>query len=154
MKIHTFDFSLASPIDAERGTNGEITSWTPKEGSSVEGRPFHQWGRGPFARLRLKNVPSGTGVYAVVKNDAEVMYIGISEDSLSKRWGEGIGGTVINQSDCFKGGRPTFCRLNHLIYSELYSGNRISLWVLLTKDPKSIKSQITEVHLPPWNINR
>ncbi len=153
MDIQGFDFNLASRIDAERNPTGEIWFWTPKKEHSSDGRPFHEYGRGPFAKLQLRNVPQGKGVYAIVRNDNEIMYVGSSTDSLSKRWGKGVGCTSISKSDCFKGGRPTFCRLNHLIYTELNSGNRMALWVVENEDPKPIKVKILGARLPAWNIN-
>jgi hypothetical protein len=153
MDVRGFEFSFVSKIEAERDAAGKIITWTPKEKYYKDNRPILKSGRGPFAFLNLSNVPSDTGVYAVVKNDREVMFVGATTDSLLKRWGKGAGFTSIPASACFKGGQPTFSRVNHLIAVELEEGNHISLWVLVTKDPGVIKKKITGVRLPPWNIN-
>jgi hypothetical protein len=104
-------------------------------------------------RLNLQSVPSSPGVYAIVKNDDEVMYVGRTTDSLAKRWGSGVGFALISPSGPYQGGTPTFCRVNRLMGHELEMGSKLSLWAFLTANSKSVKKEIALKRLPPWNIN-
>jgi len=151
--IQGYKFSFGSKIDAERDGNGQILTWAPKEKYYKDDRPLHASGSGPFATLSLGDVPDEIGVYAVLRNAQDVMFVGATKDSFAKRWGKAAGFTSISPSACFKGGEPTFCRVNHSILVELQSGKQMSLWIFPTQDPVSIKKGIIGAKLPPWNVN-
>ncbi len=153
MDIQGYVFTFASKIDAERVANGEIIKWVPKEKYYKDERPLHRFGHGPFGTLEVEAVSSDIGVYAVVRNAQDVMFVGATRDSFARRWGKAAGFRSIPPSGCYNNGEPTFCRVNSSIVAELEAGNQLSLWIHVTADPLGTKRRITSVRLPPWNIN-
>jgi hypothetical protein len=76
MDIQGYVFKFGSKIDAERVANGEIIKWAPKEKYYKDKRLLHRFGHGPFGTLEVGVVSSDIGVYAVVKNEQYVMFLG------------------------------------------------------------------------------
>jgi hypothetical protein len=153
MDIGDCEFDFVSQIEAERDSAGVIVFWTPPSRYYKDDRPLAGYGHGPFIRLNLGSVPASPGVYAIIKNDEEVMYVGGTTDSLANRWGSGVGFASISPSGPFRNGTPTFCRVNCRIGYELEIGSKLSLWALLTNNSRGVKKVIIGKRLPPWNKN-
>jgi hypothetical protein len=153
MEIQGYKFSCASQIDAEREVDGKIITWKPTGKYYKDDRALHKFGHGPFATLEVETLRSNMGVYLVIKNEVDVMFVGATRDAFSKRWGKAAGFRSISPSACYQGGDSTYCRVKSAIVSELEAGNRLSLWIFTTADPLGVKRRITGVSLPPWNIN-
>ncbi len=144
-------FSCVSQIEAERDSDGIILFWTPPKSYHSDDRPLASYGHGPFVWLIVGSIPATPGIYAIVKNEEEVLYIGGTADSLANRWGSGVGFVSISPSGPFQNGTPTFCRVNTLIGYELKLGSNLSLWALPSDNSKEEKKRIIGNRLPPWN---
>ena len=81
-------------------------------------------GTGPFCRFITVGLPPGPGVYALTV-DGVPTYVG-KADNLARRWGpQGYG--AISPANCYDGGQPTNCRINHQIFNAARAGWRIEV---------------------------
>ncbi|MEI6406995.1 MAG: hypothetical protein WCO85_05645 [Actinomycetes bacterium] len=151
MQIGDYEFSLASSIDIRRNSDGSpILKYPHLEYDNKNGLQLLDSGVGPFVLLRLSPPPPDmTGVYSVVQNGTQVMYIGRAEKSIRQRWRSGA--STISPRNCFQGGQSTNCHLNIVIHQSIIDGHRLELFVLLTPDFDLIETGLIAKLQPPWN---
>jgi len=87
------------------------------------------------------------GVYALMK-DGAVCYIGECED-LGKRFNMGYGN--ISPKNCYQGGQPTNCKINHRVLEVSKAGGRIDLYFHQTSQRKAVEKLLIVRCSPPWN---
>lgn len=138
------EFASAGVIDAVRDPLRALVLDTPHvRFANVRGLRLNPHGLGPFTRLRPPPLPSVPGVYAIVNDEGEVLYVGRARDSLATRWGR-RGYSVIDPRNCFVGGQSTNCHINALITGELIIGRSPLLLVHEIANPSDL-----EVHSSP-----
>jgi hypothetical protein len=151
VQLLDYEFTLAGPIEGERGEDRLVLTYTAYERfANPHGLPLNAYGQGPFVRLRVPPLPRAPGVYAVARG-MEVLYIGRARDSLFSRWGRG-GYSVIDPRNCYRGGQSTNCHINNLIGIELVAGRELQLYTHAVADPSSVESRLIRSIRPPWNI--
>ena len=152
MHISGVPFHAAGAIEAERDPTGALVLDYPHyRFANPRQLRLNKYGAGPFLRLRVAPLPQVPGVYAVLDESGDVLYIGRAKDSLSARWGR-RGYAVIDPRNCFVGGQSTNCRINGLIYQYLDAGKRLTLWVYQIPDPVALEDRLIRELRPPWNL--
>lgn len=152
MDLLGYGFVHASAIEPERGPDGAPLEFMPQSRyAHANATPLNRHGQGPFCRFDIPGLPATSGVYAVTVDDA-LAYVGISVD-LAQRWGP-IGYANISPRNCFVGGQPTNCKVNHYILLAACDDRRIDLWIHETSDPKPIEASLIRRLDPPWNGHR
>lgn len=140
---------------------GDITAvelnLPPREPAA--GRERHQYGDGPFARLRMPPLPDAPGLYVWSCGDSP-LYVGQTRNSLRTRLGSqgyatiSLYNTYARQPGRTNGGQQTNCRVNALANALLSAGATIQLWIRTTPaaDARAAESLFIAEHgLPPWN---
>jgi hypothetical protein len=149
-------FDYASRIDITRAPDGKPILETPyADYPNPKHLALHRYGVGPFSRLVLQQerVPFKPGVYAVVNDAYQVLYIGMSEEnSILTRWRDQY--RVIRARNCFIGGTQTTCRINNLIVQTVSRGVVLSLYthVLEKSKVREIETTLITRIRPPWNL--
>ncbi len=72
---------------------------------------------------------------------------------LAQRWGsQGYG--KIQPANCYQGGQPTNCRINHEILLAAQANQRIEVWFREEDEDEldSIERRLISALNPPWNI--
>ena len=72
--------------------------------------------------------------------------------NLSNRFNAGYGN--ISPRNCFVGGQPTNCRINHHIYEQAVNKDEIVLYFLETNNRFQVESELIGKLNPAWNISR
>jgi hypothetical protein len=145
-------FQPVCKIEAERDDHGDLILYTPHTRyANPRQLRLHDYGAGPFVRLRLAGLPQAPRVYAVVSGSEIARYIGRARDSMRSRWGR-RGYAVIDPRNCYIGGQSTNCRINALIRDALERDDSLSLWFHHTADPNDLERQIICDVRPLWNI--
>lgn len=151
MLIGGYEFVHGSAIDLGRNEDGTPFLYNPgPDYKNIKNHPLHEWGAGPFVLLQLTpRPPQVQGVYAVVMNGTQIMYVGQAERSFWGRWRSGA--ARISSRNCFKGGQSTNCYLNIQIHQSVVAGRVIDLFVLATADYDEIENDLLVRLKPPWN---
>jgi hypothetical protein len=109
---------------------------------------LHKHGIGPFCRIRVSDAPSAEGVYLVTV-DGAVVYVGRCL-SARERWGQqGYG--LISPRNCYDGGQPTNCKVNHLILEAAKASRVIELWFRQTETGGALEAELIRTLRPAWN---
>ncbi len=112
--------------------------------------PLHKYGKGPFCVFTIPITVSGAnGIYAVV-GENEVLYVGATDDLYDKfhfQYGH------IQPRDCYSGGHPEQCRMNHLVMSEVKEGKSLKLYFLETREKDALQMDLVRTLKPKWNIH-
>ena len=134
---------LFAPIKPKKGRDG-----MPQK-CYVEARrkPLNPYGRGPFCRLEPLELPTASGVYAVVIERQSVAYVGITVN-LRRQWRQGY--AYISEANCYDDGQPTNCKINNAILMETLENRAIDLWIRETDEPGHLKSELNRELHPPW----
>lgn len=106
-------------------------------------------GDGPFCCFSIPGLRDERAVYAVTI-DEQLVYVGISTASLRQRWGSG-GYARIQPKNCYVGGQPTNCKVNHRILGAAREGRAIHLWTQPNEDPGPVEKALIAKLRPPWN---
>lgn len=123
------------------------------------GRSRHQFGHGPFARLKMPPLPNSPGVYLWSLGDA-IVYVGQTQSSLAIRLGPRGYSTISNyktfarQPGRRNGGQETNCRINSLANEALSSGHQLCIWYQCTpkEHAPTLEAQWMATYgLPIWN---
>lgn len=142
-------FRLFGRIHPETGPNGLPKECMPQSRYANPKRlPLNPHGHGPFCRLVPPKLPTASGVYAVTV-DRYLMYVGIAND-LRQRWGP-QGYASIQPRNCYTGGQPTNCKVNHRILLAAKGGCEIELWIHETRGPRYLEERLIGELDPPWN---
>lgn len=144
---HRFDYVCdITPDEAD----GKVKHFFPQQAyENPENLPFHQYGAGPFCRFTIPRLLA-EGVYLILV-DGVVQYVGECEN-LSNRFNTGYG--KISPRNCFVGGQPTNCRINHQIYTAATENSEIKLYFHETNDRFGVERGLIEKLNPAWNIAR
>ena len=149
--IHLLQYRFVeiSAVKPQTGSDGAPIQCMPQNRySKAGGVPLNRHGAGPFCRLKLRGLPSTSGVYALTANE-ELKYIGIAQN-LSERWGpQGYG--IISPRNCYVGGQSTNCKINNRILISSLEGAQLYLWFCESSAPKPIEAQLIGVLSPAWN---
>ncbi len=144
-----FTFRFITIIEPERDTDGRVKElWPQSRYSNERELPFHRYGVGPFCRFRVPKNIAVAGVYFLTRNDT-ITYVGECQN-LSKRFNDGYG--QISPRNCFEGGQPTNCRINHQILQDVNVDHRIKLWFHQTGNHKQLEKKIKDQLQPAWNL--
>jgi len=106
------------------------------------------FGGGPFCRLRVAGLEPVPGVYALCRGDG-VLYVGRSRNLRARFNQTGYG--AISPVNCYAGGQPTNCKVNHLVLREARARLQTSIWIRQTDDFVSLEDALREELRPPWN---
>lgn len=143
--------TLAGPIVAS------ILDFVPA--APPVGRLRHEYGDGPFAKLRMPPLPNAPGLYVWVADGAPV-YVGQTVGTLRSRLGSNgyatisTYNTLARQPGRTNGGQQTNCRVNALANALLRAGGELELWYRVTApdEAKQAEALFMGAHgLPPWN---
>ena len=123
------------------------------------GRLRHAYGCGPFAVLRMPQLPPESGLYVWCERGAPV-YVGQTRSTLRARLGAN-GYSRISTYNTFarepgrtNGGQQTNCRVNALANVAIISGHQLTLWYRVTasSESRNIEAEWMRLHgVPPWN---
>ena len=161
MLISKAEFQQIDNLLPTRDQQGRILKFSPASlYNNPKNLPLNRYGEGPFCQFRIKadkGLLDSLGVYAIVQDAKEVLYIGKCtrpNSTLGKRFNAGYG--TIHPSSCFKGGQSTSCRINHGILEAAQKGKHLT--VVFHKcqngsEASSLKSELIKQLRPPWNIN-
>lgn len=151
MLIGGYEFIHGSAIDLHRDEDGTpvLDSPSPRY-KNTKNLELHEWGAGPFVFLELTpRPPQVPGVYAVVMDDTQTMYVGQAEKNVWARWRAGA--ARISPRNCFVKGQSTNCYLNILIHQSIVAKRALDLYVLATADYEEIENDLLARLNPPWN---
>ena len=148
IKLVGYDFVFVESLIPECDALGAIRELSPQARYMKSATtPLHKHGHDTFCRFRIA-IPSGLmGVYALMK-DVAVCYIGECED-LGKRFNMGYGN--ISPKNCYQGGQPTNCKINHRVLEVSKAGGRIDLYFHQTSQRKAVEKLLIVRCSPPWN---
>ena len=118
----------------------------------VNEKPLNKHGRGPFCRFSIPCLPACPGLYAVTV-DRRLTYIGIGKKSLRQRWGPS-GYATIQPVNCYRGGQPTNCKINHAILLAVRNRQVVELWIRRESNPRPLEAHLIRELDPPWNDQR
>ena len=142
-------FRRAGAIEPVREPNGAIREDMPQSRyANTRGVGLNAHGGGPFCEFSVPGLPSASGVYAVTVAGA-VVYVGISVD-IRRRWSRMDYGHIYPKN-CFEGGRPTNCKVNHAILLQARAGRMIELWIHETAEPRPLEAELIRDLDPAWN---
>ena len=152
-KMLTLDgcrFSAPVPVAPERTARGRVRAFMPQSRYIKAGvKRLNPHGGGPFCRFLAKGLPAASGVYALTV-DGVPAYVGKAYN-LAQRWSmQGYG--AISPANCFTGGQPTNCRINHEIFVAAGAGRRIEVWGREDCEPSGLETRLIRALKPRWNI--
>lgn len=140
------------PLSLNRDQGGRPLRFMPQ--SRYEQRvstPLNAHGSGPFCGFRVSRATHEAGVYALTV-DGSVAYVGRCQD-LARRFGSnGYGG--ISPKNCYKGGQPTNCKVNHATLMAIEAGSIVEVWFRATDKGATLEAEMIRRLRPPWNGNQ
>ena len=146
------DFAWIAEIAPDAGPNGEALEYMPQERyEKAKEKPLDKHGHGPFCRFSIPDLPTGPGLYAVTVA-RQLVYVGIAK-SLQRRWGSS-GYARIQPANCYVGGQPTNCKVNHAILLAVRERQAVELWIRHESDPRPLEALLIRELDPPWNDQR
>lgn len=143
-------FSAPVRIAPERTARGRVRAFMPQSRYvKADVKRLNPHGGGPFCRFLAEGLPPASGVYALTI-DGVPTYVGKAYN-LAQRWSmQGYG--AISPANCFTGGQPTNCRINHAIFVAAGGGRRIEVWGREDCEPGGLETRLIRALRPPWNI--
>ena len=159
MQIGERTFQFVSYIELEVDSRGRFSEYSPAlRYHNVNNLPLHKYGSGPFCHFRLSSLVDGIGVYCIVDENKQPLYIGKctgASSTLLKRFNQGYGS--IQPRNCYKDGQSTNCRINRLVLEAIKQGKRLSVFFHQTTTGQQATdleaTLIRRVGKPTWNIN-
>lgn len=143
-----YAFEWAAQIRPETDDAGAVAAVQPHVAyANPQNLALHPYGEGPFCKFRIPTSYHEGGVYLLLVNDVPV-YAGECSN-LSTRFNHGYG--AISPRDCYAGGRPAYCRINHLIYTSLKAGQNVEVWFRKTANRQAIAAELGKALNTPWN---
>jgi hypothetical protein len=143
-----YSFEWAAQIRPEIDDIGAVEAFLPHAAyANPQNLELHPYGQGPFCKFRIPNNLDNAGVYLLLVNDAPV-YIGECAN-LATRFNHGYGS--IAPRDCYTGGRPNHCRINHLLYTALKARQPAEIWFRKTANRPAIAAELIKLLRTPWN---
>ncbi len=147
--IGGLSFHLLSAIDPVRGPDARPLEFMPQARyANRRNLRLNPHGRGSFCKISLDRLPSREGVYAITVDHAPV-YVGECVD-LRERFGPRGYGDIAPRN-CFVGGQPTNCKVNHRILVAAKEARQVQLWFLETPQRKAAEAQLRHSLTPAWN---
>lgn len=150
LSLNGIRFMAPVEIAPRKTRNGPVRAYMPQSRyQKADAKPLNRHGTGPFCHFMAAGLPRAPGVY-VLTIDGVPTYVGKAAN-LAERWGpQGYG--TISPANCFAGGQPTNCRINHEIYKAARSSRRIQVWPRQERDPGLMETRLIRAIQPPWNI--
>ena len=143
-------FSAPVRIAPEKTACGCVRAFMPQSRYvKANVKRLNPHGGGPFCRFIAEGLPPAAGVYALTV-DGVPTYVGKSQN-LAERW-SALGYGAISPANCFTGGQPTNCRINHEIFGAAKAGRRIEVWGREVRDPGALETRLIRALKPRWNI--
>jgi len=143
-----YAFEWTAFIKPELDDNGAVQAFLPNINyQNPQGLALNPYGQGPFCKFRIPSDKTYAGIY-LLSVDNKAMYIGEC-NNLVNRYNDGYG--AISPRDCYEGGQPTYCRINHLIYTTVKAGRQIELWFFKTANRPAIQEELVKALKPLWN---
>jgi len=143
-----YSFEWAALIRPEVDDFGAPQAFHPHSAyANPQNLALHPYGEGPFCRFRIPTNLQEAGVYMLLVSDTPV-YVGECTN-LATRFNHGYG--AISPRDCYTGGRPNYCRINHLLYAIAKSGKQTEVWFRKTANRPAIAEELTKALKTPWN---
>lgn len=143
-----YNFEWAAQIRPETDDRGAVQPFQPHLAyANPQSLALHPFGEGPFCKFRIPSNRDDAGVYLLLANDTPV-YIGECTN-LATRFNHGYG--AISPRDCYTGGRPAQCRINHLIYTALKARQNVEVWFCKTPSHRTIAAELLKTLRTPWN---
>ena len=144
-----YRFAMRTRIQPEMDPNGHIQRFMPQEHyAKAADRRLNPHGGGPFCRFSAPGLPASPGVYGLTI-DGEVVYVGKTVN-FAQRWGSrGYG--RISPANCFEGGQPTNCKINHGILLAAQDGQSVEVWINEEGDPGRVENRLIRSLKPRWN---
>ena len=147
------DFEWIAEIAPDAAPNGEPLEYMPQERyAKAKEKPLNKHGYGPFCRFSIPGLPTRPGLYAVTVA-RRLVYVGIAKKNLRQRWGAS-GYAEIQPVNCFRGGQPTNCRINHAILLAVREKQAVELWIRHESNPRPLEALLIRELNPPWNDQR
>ena len=132
------DFEWVAEIAPDTGSNGQPVEYMPQQNyAKAKEKPLNKHGRGPFCRFSIPGLPKDPGLYAVTVG-RQLAYVGIAKN-LRQRWSP-LGYAVIQPVNCFRGGQPTNCKINHAILLAVREGQVVELWIRWHNNPRPMEA--------------
>ena len=133
LSLNGIRFVAPVEIAPRKTPNGSVRAYMPQSRYQKAGaKPLNRHGAGPFCHFKVAGLPPAQGVYVLVI-DGVPRYVGKAAN-LAQRWGpQGYG--AISPANCFTGGQPTNCRINHETFKAARSSRCIQLWARQERDP-------------------
>ncbi len=148
LKVGNHEFTYVCDIAPVRTADGSVQQFMPQgRYMNAKNLPLSSYGSGPFCKFMISTRLQVAGVYALA-SDEVAHYVG-ETDNLSRRFNSGYGN--ISPRNCFKGGQDTNCRVNHLLYTVVQAGKRVSLWFFPTDEYKAMEAALREALKLGWN---
>ena len=113
-------------------------------------KPLNPNGHGPFCQFPVPELPTASGVYAVVIDRKFVAHVGLAED-LRRRWRDYA---RIQPANCYRGGQSTNCKINNATLLATRETRTIDLWIREAEEPQRLESMLTHEFDSPWNARR
>lgn len=130
--------------------NGRVKRYLPQAAyATSDDLPLHKYGAGPFCHFAIPNIRV-EGVYLITSNEA-IKYVGECEN-FSNRFNMGYGN--ISPRNCFIGGQPTNCRINHNIYEMAKDDCKIVLFFHETDNRFEVERELIGKLNPEWKISK
>ena len=149
MTLLRYKFVHASAIEPVQQPEGGVRKFMSQEHFAfAETTTLNRYGKGPFCRFSVQDLPFAPGLYAVTVDDG-LAYIGAT-GNLARRWGPS-GYANISPEACFVIGQATYCKVNNLLLESARSGRRTDLWFYESPKPVPIEANLLRHLDPPWN---
>ncbi len=143
-----YGFEWAAQLRPQLDEDGNVEAFVPHvHYQNNTGLALHAYGQGPFCKFQISEQQEYGGVY-LLNVGGKAMYIGECAH-LANRYNDGYGS--ISPRNCYQGGQPTHCRINHLIYTTIKAGHPIELWFLKTPNRQAIATELIKSLRSPWN---
>ena len=143
-----YRFEWTALIRPELDELGIVQAFQPHaEYANPQDLPLHPHGEGPFCRFRIPPNHQDGGLYLLLVDDKPV-YLGECA-SLATRFNRGYG--AIAPRDCYEGGRPEYCRINHLIFAATRAGCQVEIWFSKMGKRRAAAADLAKTLRPTWN---
>lgn len=142
-----YSFEWAALIRPEVDDLGAPQAFYPHSAyANPQNLALHPYGEGPFCRFRIPTNLQAAGVYLLVSDTP--LYAGECAN-LATRFNHGYG--AISPRDCYTGGRPNHCRINHLLFEQAKAGKQTEIWFHKATKRAAVLEEVIKAVKPAWN---
>lgn len=148
--IGGYEFLYVQELIPKCDSNGRVITHSPQENYlNVKKLPISRHGSGEFCSFSI-DAENSTGVYLWV-TDGTIIYIGETL-RLRHRFNNGYG--HISPKNCFRGGRPTNCKMNKVVLDCYQRGKPVRLFFYQTDEYKRVERDLISIYRPLYNGRR